>query len=360
MAIKYKLLAEKLRELCMQHLNQGIEKLPTEASLCQTYQVSRQTVRFALSLLEQEGLICKRQGSGSHITGRLSQAGENVIGVLLASDTHYTYPSIWEDIKDALQQQGFLPRLFITRNDTGREKQILEELLRAPLRGIIAEGCKTLLPNPNIPLYKELLKRGCKILFWEKHYPRLPEIPVLKSANAEGCQQLFAHLLQQGHNAIGCFFAIDDNQGIERYNGYTKALSEAGLHPEDSRVAWYHAADWEQLETNHDSQFIRESIRRHFQTCSAVICQNDEIAYRLIQELNKTGVSVPKDMAIASFDNSYLNTLGAQTITSLSHKPHEMGNLAAALLIRMLKGLPVDSQEVPWFTVFGSSTIKSF
>ena len=83
MAIKYKLLAEKLRELCIQNLYRGIDKLPTEAFLCQTYHVSRQTVRFALSLLEQEGLITKRQGSGSHITGLLNQPQQNVIAVLL-------------------------------------------------------------------------------------------------------------------------------------------------------------------------------------------------------------------------------------------------------------------------------------
>lgn len=39
--------------------------LPTEASLCQTYSISRFTARSALKLLEEKGLIERQQGRGS-------------------------------------------------------------------------------------------------------------------------------------------------------------------------------------------------------------------------------------------------------------------------------------------------------
>ena len=70
MAIKYKWLAGRLREQLPDYTANGIHRLPTEAAISQRYKVSRQTVRQALSVLEQEGLIEKRQGSGSYITGR--------------------------------------------------------------------------------------------------------------------------------------------------------------------------------------------------------------------------------------------------------------------------------------------------
>lgn len=69
MAIKYKWLSGLLREWIVQAARKGINKLPSEQELCQRYQVSRQTVRLALSVLENEGLIEKRKGSGSYITG---------------------------------------------------------------------------------------------------------------------------------------------------------------------------------------------------------------------------------------------------------------------------------------------------
>ena len=67
MAAKYVQLADILRSELRQVLRQGGSKLPTEEELSQRYHMSRQTVRHALKLLEEDGLIERRQGSGSYI-----------------------------------------------------------------------------------------------------------------------------------------------------------------------------------------------------------------------------------------------------------------------------------------------------
>lgn len=64
MAIKYKWLAGRLREQLPDYTANGIHRLPTEAAISQRYKVSRQTVRQALSVLEQEGLIEKGREAG--------------------------------------------------------------------------------------------------------------------------------------------------------------------------------------------------------------------------------------------------------------------------------------------------------
>ena len=44
----------------------------------------------------------------------------------------------------------------------------------------------------------------------------------------------------------------------------------------------------------------------------------------------------------------YLSELSKVRITTLTHKPHEMGNCVAETMMRMLQGIPVVSQEIPW------------
>ena len=63
MPVKYIWLANILKELLLKNTGNGVYKLPSESILCERYHVSRQTVRTALRLLEEEGLIEKRQGS---------------------------------------------------------------------------------------------------------------------------------------------------------------------------------------------------------------------------------------------------------------------------------------------------------
>ena len=65
----YAQLAEILRGIIRDSLSaKETEFLPSENELVSTYQVSRATVRQALSLLEREGLVHKAKGKGTFIT----------------------------------------------------------------------------------------------------------------------------------------------------------------------------------------------------------------------------------------------------------------------------------------------------
>ena len=70
MTPKYQAIADELRVHIQAGKYVNAQTLPTEFAIAEEYQVSRQTVRQALSVLAKEGLIEKRQGSGSHITRR--------------------------------------------------------------------------------------------------------------------------------------------------------------------------------------------------------------------------------------------------------------------------------------------------
>ena len=68
---KYEKIAEWIRdEVEAGTLSLG-DKLPPENELMAQFQVSRQTVRTALSLLRKEGIVEGRRGSGSYITANV-------------------------------------------------------------------------------------------------------------------------------------------------------------------------------------------------------------------------------------------------------------------------------------------------
>ena len=67
MSTKYQAVADALRAHIQAGKYAGAAVLPSEFAIAEEYQVSRQTVRQALSLLAQDGLIETKRGSGSHI-----------------------------------------------------------------------------------------------------------------------------------------------------------------------------------------------------------------------------------------------------------------------------------------------------
>lgn len=66
-------LAGSLRQAILAGAYEPDDKLPTEQQISQTQGVSRATVRDALRMLQAEGLIDRRQGSGSYVRPRSSR-----------------------------------------------------------------------------------------------------------------------------------------------------------------------------------------------------------------------------------------------------------------------------------------------
>lgn len=356
MAIKYKQLAGILKKTIAGCQQKGAAKLPTEQRLCQQYHVSRQTVRKALSLLEEEGLITKKQGSGSFITGLSDSPDKNIIQILISDDHEYIYPGVLKDISAELERYGFQSRILITDNQTELERIHLTELLKTPPRGLIAEGCKSALPNPNLDLYRKLGKIGCKVLFLYNYYPALQGSFYLKDQNQKGGRMLLEYLLQQGRRQIGGIFKFDDLQGVERFQGFAEGMRDHRLPLPDSRVFWYGSMELKKLLTAKDTGFLKTMVQNALHSCDALICYNDVIAYYLISELHQSDCHVPEDIAVVSFDNTYFSSSSFIPVTTLSHQPHEMGRRAAGLMIDAIKGLPVQSQEVPWQLIIKEST----
>lgn len=353
---KYETLASHLTEQIARNLQNGISKLPTEAELCRQHHVSRQTVRSALALLQAQGIIRSRQGSGSYATGLSDQAGRNIIPILINSQQESIYPALLTDIRTGLADNGYRLQVYVTGNNTSSEREHLLTLLKEPPRIVIVEGCRSALPNPNLDLYMKLRQSHTPLLFLYSQYASLSDTVCIKDDNYYGGYLLAEHLTSLAHTQIAALLKIDDIRGHERYLGIASCLRDQGLFLKDENVGWFTSSDMESLEQLQDTRFLTRFIQDCLQDCSAVICYNDEIAYWLIHELSRAGILVPGRISVACFENSYLSDLSPVRITALSHKPHETGESVVSCVIQILKGIYPVSQEIPWQLIRGESS----
>lgn len=346
---KYQLVAGTLREEIRSGRYRDTMLLPTEYELCSQFHMSRQTVRQALSLLASEGLIERRQGSGSHILATHGPAAtpRRTVAVVTTYISNYIFPNILREIETVLAANNGAPTLFATQNQIGNERRILQTLLEGNLPdGILVEGTKTGLPSPNLDLYEQLRRKNVPLVFLHGIYRELEDSAVsVMDDNRGGGRQLVEYLHQKGHTAIGGFFKSDDIQGVERYAGYAEAMRDLGLPLEDRHIFWYNTEHRERL--LNDDQYCQH-ITGIFKHCTALVCYNDEIAARLIAMLLKRGVRVPEDLAVVSFDGSPYCDISPVPVTSLSHGQQNAGHMAADLLMRLMQGQPCQSQVIPW------------
>ena len=373
MAIKYKWLVEQLREIISDSIQKGINKLPTEQELAARYRVSRQTVRAALAVLEDEREIRRIKGSGAYITGLSSLEDQNIVGILIPDEQQYEYPALINDIRVTLAAEGFSCKVYPTHNHVDQERQILQFLLKSPLRALIVEPVKSALPSPNTELYQKLIQKGTSILFLGCAYPQLSQIPVIYEDNLYGAGLLVQSLVEKGHSSIAGIFQMDDQRGHERYQGFLDAMQNQGLTVPDRNICWYTTQELDDFRQSRDISFLKKFLERITPDYTAFICEDDFIAWLLWEELSlgqekkiathaslssslqntgftaaSAGHSFEATIALATFNTSYLTTSGLLCATTLTHQTHQPGTLAAHISINKLKGLPVSSQEVPW------------
>lgn len=345
--MKYKVLAQFLRESVMLNAKNNSYKLPSERELTARFGVSRQTVRRAMLDLEQEGLITSRRGSGYYAanTGFSSHAQ---IAVITSFTDEYIFPGILRDMETVLGSRGYTLQTFATLNRVSAEREILQQLISHPVGGILVEGSKTALPNPNMDLYQSLHKMGIPIVFFQGNYPALSYLPSVTDDNYAGGYRLAKYLIDKGRKNIGGIFKSDDVQGPERYSGMMNAIRDAGLSMPDHSICWYDSIQRSRLIDGRDTSMLSAIMKENLPLADAVICYNDEIAYHLIKYLTDIGKKVPEDIAVASFDNSYYSRISPVPVTSLWHHKRHMGTEAAGLLLSILQGKKAHSLVLPW------------
>lgn len=309
------------------------QKLYSENELSDMFGLSRQTVRHAISVLEQDGVLNRVQGSGTYIndTRPANQGKSNRIAVITTYVDGYIFPRTIQGIENALFEQGYSVQIAFTNNLFDRERTILEDILeRNEVAGIISETVKSGLPNPNIDLYREILRRRIPVLFINSFYRDLP-IPHVSMNDREAGKIAAQCLIRKGHKRIGGIFKLDDGQGHLRYAGAREALREAGLSYKDINVVWVDTEDVKHLDRC--SVRILERIRG----CTGIVTYNDEVAFSLMEIFKQSGIRVPEDISIVSIDDSELAVLGEVELTAVPYPMEKLGKKAVEILTAMIQ-----------------------
>lgn len=331
---KYIMLANLLRQQILGGQYHAGDKLASENQLSQQYGLSRQTVRQALALLEQEGLLLRQRGSGTYVSFAAPRREKtHVIGVITTYITDYIFPTIVRGIEEELTRNGYHLTLGVTKNRVENEARLLRSFLENRVDGLIVEGTKTAFPNPNLGLYCQLEAMGIPVVFFNGYYRELPSVYVVTNDRKCGWDAAEYLIRHSGCRKLGGIFKSDDTQGHERYAGFSQAILKEGCELDDDAVIWYTTADKETLFSPENAP----GIVRRLQGCDGVVCYNDQIAYGLIDSLQKAGIAVPEQVSVFGFDNSSVSEYSPIKISTFAHPKERLGVEAARRLLRMVE-----------------------
>lgn len=343
---KYYRLMDDLKQQILSKVFHPGDRLPSENELAGAYQVSRHTVRKALAILENEGYIYALHGKGTFCSeAALHAARSKNIAVITTYLDSYIFTELIRGIDRVLTDAGYDILLKNTRNSRQLEAKYLEELLGREIDGLIIEPSKSQIFCRHMHLYQKLDEYGIPYVFIQGCFRQLREKPHVLLDDCGGGYEITKYLIERGCSKIVGMFKADDAQGQNRHKGYVKALREAGIWYDPDRVVWFYTED----RTIQPYQQMREMARlRGEYPFDGVVCYNDQIAVEVIRALEEEGISVPKDVSVAGFDDSCLAVNARVPLTTVEHPKEKLGELAAQLLLKMMeKGKPGRTIVIP-------------
>lgn len=310
------------------------KKSVTMSDIAKTMDISTVTVSKALSDKEGVGEELRekikqkaiemgyRLGSSSKAAkGGLTFNISIVIADHFINDTSAFYWVMYRNIVELLQRQSYYAILdVITENDV-REKKLPGSVIGKKVDGVIVLG------QFEIEYAKALSQLDLPTVFLD-FYSSDNSTDTVLSDSFFGSYMLTNHLIENGHRRIAFLGSINATSSIEdRYLGYYKALLENNIPLNSELIIEDRGAD--------GRGFLSFTLPSKMPT--AFVCNCDEAAYILINQLKKEGYSVPDDVSVVGYDNHIYSTLSEPKITTIDVDSNRMSAEAVETIIKKIR-----------------------
>jgi LacI family transcriptional regulator len=230
------------------------------------------------------------------------------------------YARTLKGAQDALERAGYQVLVMNTEREAEREAAALRMLVSHRVDGILlatSGGFDRSLPVP-VVCFDNLVHGSAGNV---------------ARANREGVALLVDHLVGHGHQRIAYLGAPPRlTSGVERLEGFHAAMAAAGRAVEPELVALGDEA-WSVESAREATQRLLAQTPRP----TAVVAAGDTLAMGAIKAARATGLRLPEELAVVSFDDPFFADLLDPPITALARNEHKLGELAASLLIHAIE-----------------------
>lgn len=265
----------------------------------------------------------------------LKSASTSMIGYIVSDISNNYFTSLAYNMEEVVEREGYNIMLFSSNQKKDKELNYLKMLVSNNVAGIVINSS-----GYNDDYLAMLSQRIPIVSISRKIQNPTYAGDFVDSNNYDGGYKLTEHLIQKGHTRIG---VVNGNKrlstGLERFNGFYSAMSDAGLPIKDEYMVY---GDFSTT-TGYDGMQHLLSLAS---PPSAVITMNNSTALGAMQYLIDQRISVPKDVSMASYgDINNFNLLRIQP-SYVSLNPRTIGTRCGELILDRIQNPQIQQREI--------------
>lgn len=150
----------------------------------------------------------------------------------------------------------------------------------------------------------------------------------------QGMRDAVGRLLGLGHRSIGLVLTRRQYPTVSRrYSAYMAAMAEAGVEPDPQ---------WIVQDVPDGLRGGQQAVRTYAANGSmpsAIIFNDDGVAFGGVYELARRGMMVPTDISVVGYDNSAMSAEQSPSLSSIDNQEQHLMDRALAMLQERIDGL---------------------
>ena len=335
------------------------KKALTIIDIAQQLNISSTTVSFILNGKAKERRISDKVrdkvlkfvtevGYKPNLLARSFRTGKtNIIGLMVENIANPFFANLARMIEENAYKNGYKILYCSTENDPEKAKELLQMFKDRYVDGYIitpTEGIKEEVDA--------LVKGGAPVILFDRFFEDGDNDYVILD-NFQSTYNAVEHLVAQGFKEIG-FVTINSlqSQMQQRLYGYEKAIDDFNLNHYIKEVGF-------NLDSDEVSDFVADFLKRR-KKLEAIIFSTNYLGISGLKAIKKLGLSIPRDIAVVSFDDHMLFELHTPTITAIAQPIEAMSEqLINVLLDKLASANPVHHKVIlPGTLIVRESSLK--
>jgi len=256
-----------------------------------------------------------------------------IIALIVADIENPFFQRVSRAVDDAAQELGYNVMLCNTDEDPAKEKKCLDLLRVENVAGIILSPTRKGIDN-----FAETYSLETPMVMIDRHVSNF-EVDNVLIDNVSSAHTIVSHLIEHGYNRIAGVFGAESTTGQERREGFLKALKDNDIKPAHDLIKYSNPRENDGFKTAMD--LLKRSDRP-----DAIFTSNSLLASGTIRAIRKSKLSIPSDIAVASFDDTSWAKLIDPALTVIEQPTYEIGRTATEMLIKRINDPTRANREV--------------
>jgi DNA-binding LacI/PurR family transcriptional regulator len=320
----------------------GVSVMTVSKALRDESDVSAETKVRIKSLAHQLGYVPDSSAQG------LRTKTTKLFGLVIPATTNPIYARMMFAIEERAYDLGYDLLMAQTLNKPEREDLCLRRLLSRRVDGLFVTPVYRFEAEARI--YQEITARKIPTVLLGPPAPFCKNFISIEVEEVTASFNVTRHLIGLGHRKIAYFAGPPAAPWAhERFEGYRRALREAGIEVDDKLV--FAAGGTLEDGAKATLQMLNEGCHP-----TAIQTVSDPVAIGCAETLLQQGLKIPDDISVAGFGDILAGELYRVPLTTVNQPKFRLGVAAVEAMMNLIRGEKAFSRRLPAELILRQST----